>query len=181
MEPISIEFSDITFNTASEKNLLPRFLTWLATSGVTSLKIKDGIDDNDAKEIASALRTNTTLTTLDLSDNDIGDDGAKEINRCLRQNSDIVTCLRILDKHPFVGDQTSSLYPCDTVQIWVSMMIIQDLKKGVALEEVKKRWVEVAACIHPIVESKNHAYDKMTGSPLLNHLFYHDLNSQSHL
>ena len=42
-----------------------------------------------AKEIADALKHNTSLQSLDLSYNEIGDDGAKEIADALKKNASL--------------------------------------------------------------------------------------------
>ena len=47
--------------------------------------------DDGAREIAAALRVNSTLHTLNLNSNSVGDDGAREIAAALRVNSTLQT------------------------------------------------------------------------------------------
>ncbi|CAF1669056.1 unnamed protein product [Adineta ricciae] len=49
--------------------------------------LKNGIRAQGAQHIANALRTNTTLTTLHLDENEIGAQGAQRIADALRTNT----------------------------------------------------------------------------------------------
>jgi len=49
------------------------------------------IDANRAQLLSDALKSNTTLTTLDLSHNSIGDSGAESLSDALKSNSTLTT------------------------------------------------------------------------------------------
>ncbi|KAF9551518.1 hypothetical protein EC957_008187 [Mortierella hygrophila] len=61
-------------------------------STLTTLNLKyNSIGSDGAKAMAEVLKTNSTLTTLDLSNNSIGDDGAKAMAEALKTNSTLTT------------------------------------------------------------------------------------------
>ncbi|KAG0287248.1 hypothetical protein BGZ96_008816, partial [Linnemannia gamsii] len=49
------------------------------------------IGGKEVRELAEALRTNSTLTSLDLGNNSIGEFGAKDLSRALETNSTLIT------------------------------------------------------------------------------------------
>ncbi|KAG0275391.1 hypothetical protein BGZ97_010305, partial [Linnemannia gamsii] len=51
----------------------------------------NSIGDDGAKALSEALKTNSTLTTLDLGSNSIRDDGAKALAEALKTNSTLTT------------------------------------------------------------------------------------------
>ncbi|KAG0283453.1 hypothetical protein BGZ96_012183, partial [Linnemannia gamsii] len=69
---------------------------------VTTLDlVNNSIGDDGAKALSEALRTNSNLTTLNLMSNSIGDDGAKALAEALKTNSTLTT----LDlQHNSIGD-----------------------------------------------------------------------------
>src|SRR2546423_853462 len=63
-----------------------------SNSTITTLYLNDNnIDPDGAKYISDALKSNSTLTTLDLNKNNIGPDGAKYISDALKSNSTLTT------------------------------------------------------------------------------------------
>jgi hypothetical protein len=61
-------------------------------STLTTLNLyKSSIGSDGAKALAEALKTNSTLTTLDLQRSSIGDDGAKALAEALKTNSTLTT------------------------------------------------------------------------------------------
>ncbi|KAG0041328.1 hypothetical protein BGZ89_007519, partial [Linnemannia elongata] len=61
-------------------------------STLTTLDLQgNSIGDDGAKALAEALKTNSTLTTLNLYNNSIGDDGAKALAEALKTNSTLTT------------------------------------------------------------------------------------------
>jgi hypothetical protein len=70
---------------------------------ITTLDLSHNtIDDEGARALADALKTNTTISTLDLRDNDIGDQGARTLSDALKTNTTIST-LDLSDND--IGDQ----------------------------------------------------------------------------
>ncbi|KAG0375255.1 hypothetical protein BGX24_009350 [Mortierella sp. AD032] len=61
-------------------------------STLTTLNLQNNsIGDDGAKALAEALKINSTLTTLNLYSNSIGDDGAKALAEALKMNSALTT------------------------------------------------------------------------------------------
>ncbi|KAL1504242.1 hypothetical protein AB1Y20_010651 [Prymnesium parvum] len=71
---------------------------------ITSRTADNRIGAKGAKEVAAALKTNTTLTSLNLSGNDIGAEGAKEVAAALKTNTTL-TSLNLSYVEASVGDQ----------------------------------------------------------------------------
>ncbi|KAF9933676.1 hypothetical protein BGZ67_004171 [Mortierella alpina] len=66
--------------------------TLKTNSTLTTLDLRsNAIGDSGAKALGEALKTNSTLTTLDLTNNSIGDDGAKALGKALKTNSTLAT------------------------------------------------------------------------------------------
>ncbi len=66
--------------------------TLLIPKGKTNLNLTgQKIGDEEAKQLAKALKTNSTLTTLILKNNKIGDDGAKALATALKTNKTLTT------------------------------------------------------------------------------------------
>ncbi|KAG9069785.1 hypothetical protein KI688_009110 [Linnemannia hyalina] len=77
-------------------------------STLTTLDLgSKSIGDNGAKALADALKANLTLTTLDLRSNSIGDNGAKALARALKTNSALTTL--ILGNNPIESDGAKTL------------------------------------------------------------------------
>jgi hypothetical protein len=71
-------------------------------STITSINLSyNNVDVDGAKALADALKVNSTITSIDLSDNNVGDDGAKALADAIKVNSTITSInLRYSD----VGD-----------------------------------------------------------------------------
>ncbi|KFH63132.1 hypothetical protein MVEG_11169 [Podila verticillata NRRL 6337] len=66
--------------------------TLKTNSTLTSLDLhSNSIGDNGAAALSEALKTNSTLTTLDLRGNSIGDNGAQALGEALKTNSTLAT------------------------------------------------------------------------------------------
>ena len=55
--------------------------------------IYNNINDDGAKEIADALKDNTSLQSLDLNGNEIGFDGEKKIANALKGYTSLQSCV----------------------------------------------------------------------------------------
>ncbi|KAK3819060.1 MAG: hypothetical protein J3R72DRAFT_529307 [Linnemannia gamsii] len=77
-------------------------------STLTTLNLRgNSIGHNGAKALAEALKTNSTLTTLDLWNNSIGSDGAKALAEALKTNSTLTTLN--LNRNSIGGDGAKAL------------------------------------------------------------------------
>jgi len=65
---------------------------YLTDSSITTLDLtQKDIRDEDATILAKFLSENTSITALELGDNNIGDEGAREIAQSLLKNSSLTS------------------------------------------------------------------------------------------
>ncbi|CAF1259981.1 unnamed protein product [Rotaria sordida] len=91
------QLRSVTFHGVSNE-ALEHFIQQGAANSLTSLTIDlsseyggNRITEIGAQYLADALKTNTTLTTLDIENNCIGDEGAKHFADALRNNTTLIT------------------------------------------------------------------------------------------
>ena len=98
---------------------------------LTELYLSDhstGNSDDEAKAIAEALKVNTVLTTLYLSNNSIGDEGSKAIAEALKDNT-VLTTLHLV-KNSIGDDGAKAIVEALKVNTFLTTLDLGDNQTG---------------------------------------------------
>jgi hypothetical protein len=105
---------------------------------IESLKIlvnDVGISNDQASELAEALKFNAHLTRLQLKDNESSVENLYSIQPLLIQNRNIAELRKYVKDHPLI---TSSDIPVDVIKILEKQIIVSCLKSGKTKEATRK-------------------------------------------
>merc|ERR1712137_952357 len=71
--------------------VMERILCEIGNNTLTEVNLRKRIGADGARALAGALELNTSVTTLDLWDNNIGADGARALAGALERNTSVTT------------------------------------------------------------------------------------------
>ena len=108
LDRVKLGFSPYFFAPASKRSLSMLCLALRVNTSLTTLDLSENsIGDKGASSLSEALRVNTSLTSLHLSENSIGDEGASSLSEALTVNTSL-TSLH-LSENSIGGEGASSL------------------------------------------------------------------------
>ena len=92
LDRVELNFSPWFFPLASKQSLSTLCLALRVNTSLTSLDLSNNsIGDEGASSLSDALRVNTSLTSLNLPGNSIGDEGASSLSEALRVNTSLTS------------------------------------------------------------------------------------------
>ena len=94
-----------------------------------------GISNDQASELAEALKFNTKLTRLQLKDNDSSVENLHPIQPLLNQNKNIAVLRKYVKKHPLISTVD---IPVDVIKILDKQIIVSYLRSGETKEATRK-------------------------------------------